>query len=95
MTTYFVECYWPGVDELQLSGAVERLTDPTPDQDDGVSWLSSILIPDDEIVLCLATGPSADAVRDTARRAGLPAERIAACLHITPDTSTSSRKDRQ
>ena len=72
MTTYFVECYWPGVDELQLADAIDRLTDATPDRSDGVTWLSSILILEDEIVLCLATGPSADAVRASAQT-GRPA----------------------
>jgi hypothetical protein len=95
MTTYLVECYWPGVGELHLNDAVERLTDPAPDQDDGVAWLSSILIPEDEIVLCLATGPSAEVVYASAQRAGLPAERVAACIHIAPEASTTPRGDKQ
>jgi hypothetical protein len=50
--------------------------------DDGASWMNSILIPDDEIVLCLVEAASADAVRATARRAGLPAERIVSCVQV-------------
>jgi hypothetical protein len=85
MSTYFVECYWPNVDELRLGEVVERLA---ADERTDVAWVSSILIPDDEIVLCLATGPSGEAVRATARRAGLPAERVVPCISFSP-----SRKD--
>jgi hypothetical protein len=75
--TYVVECYWPGVDELQLTEAVERIA-----RDVDASWMNSILIPDDEIVLCVVEATSADAVRASARRAGLPAERIVTCVQV-------------
>ena len=87
MATYFVECYWPGVDEHRLGEVVERLA-ATRRAD--VDWESSILIPEDEIVLCLANGPSADAVRSTAQRAGLPAERVVTCIQLQ-----SSRKEQR
>jgi hypothetical protein len=79
--TYVVECYWPGVDERRLTDAVERLP-----LDDDASWISSILIPDDEIVLCVVEATSADGVRASARQAGLPAERIVACVHVGKET---------
>ena len=78
MTTYLVECYWPGVDERKLGSAVDRLR-----RDDGVVWVSSILIPDDEIVICLATGPSSDSICAAARGAGLPAERVVSCIQVS------------
>jgi Protein of unknown function (DUF4242) len=84
MTTYLVECYWPGVDELRLGEVVERLMDALPGQRDDVGWVSSVLIPEDEIVLCLATGPSAEVIRATAQRAGLPAERVVPCVQVRP-----------
>jgi hypothetical protein len=92
MTTYFVECYWPNVDELRLGEVVDQLE---RDEQANVAWLSSILIPHDEIVLCLATGPSPEAIRATARRAGLPAERVVACVPISPSRKhhEPSRKD--
>ena len=83
MTTYLVECYWPGVDELRLGQVIDRLTDPPRGRSGDVGWVSSILIPDDEIVLCLATGRSADEIRATAQRAGLPAERVVPCVQVT------------
>jgi hypothetical protein len=85
MTTYLVECYWPGVDEQLLKRAVGRLTS-RPGSADAVCWLSSILIPDDEIVLHLAEGSSADAVRASALQAGVPTERIVSCVHVASTT---------
>jgi Protein of unknown function (DUF4242) len=84
MSTYLVECYWPGVDELRLGEVVERLMVASPGQRGDVGWVSSVLIPEDEIVLCLATGPSAEAIRATAQRAGLPAERVVPCVQVRP-----------
>lgn len=81
MTTYLVECYWPGVDEQLLTRAVGRLAS-RPASADAVYWRSSILIPDDEIVLHLAEGSSADAVRSSAHAAALPTERIVPCVHV-------------
>jgi hypothetical protein len=95
MTTYLIECYWPGVDEHRLSDAVERLAETARKQRSNVDWVSSILIPDDEIVLGLATGRSPDAVRLIAQGAGLPAERVVSCVHVRPGASNTSRKDRQ
>jgi hypothetical protein len=83
MTTYLVECYWPGVDELRLGQVIHRLTDTPRGRSGDVGWLSSILIPDDEIVLCLATGGSAEVIRAAAQRAGLPAERVVSCIQFT------------
>jgi hypothetical protein len=84
MTTYLVECYWPGVDAQLLADAVERLAGSQQTRSDTVAWISSILVPEDEIVLCLAGGSSAEAVRTSARRAGLPAERIVECVYVAP-----------
>ena len=84
MTTYLVECYWAGVDEPEVADAIERLANTLREQDDEGGWVSSILIPDDEMVLCLATGWSAAAGRATSRLAGLPAERVVPCEVIRP-----------
>jgi hypothetical protein len=92
MTTYLVECYWPGVDERLLSGAVERLADTLREQGGGVGWVSSILIPDDEIVLCIATGRSAAAVHASSQQAGLPAERVVLCEVIRPRHDNPSKE---
>jgi len=82
MASYFVECYWPGVDEHRLAVTVRRLAE----LDRGcaqVHWRDAVLIPEDEIVLCLAEAPSADAVHESAHRAGLPADRVVPCIRLT------------
>jgi hypothetical protein len=47
-----------------------------------VTWVDSILVPDDEIVLCIFEGRSVPSVRVSADRAGLPAERIVTCVQL-------------
>ncbi|HXP20537.1 MAG TPA: hypothetical protein VN840_12915 [Streptosporangiaceae bacterium] len=43
-----------------------------------VSFLGSLLMPEDEVLLCLFAGTEAE-VRTVSERAGLPFERILAC----------------
>jgi hypothetical protein len=78
---YLVECFWPGVSEGRVARAVRQLA-ATGAAGDVVVWVDSILVPDDEIVLCLFEARSAEAVRASADRAGLPAERIVACIQV-------------
>ena len=46
-----------------------------------VSYLGSLLMPEDEVLLCLFAGPEAE-VRAVSERAGLPFERILACVGV-------------
>lgn len=46
-----------------------------------VSFLGSLLMPDDEVLLCLFAGGQAE-VRAVSERAGLPFERIVPCLAL-------------
>jgi Nickel responsive protein SCO4226-like len=78
---YLVECFWPGVSEGRVAKAVRQL-EAVDTGEDGVTWVDSILVPDDEIVLCVFEGRSMEAVRASADRAGLPAERIVACVQV-------------
>lgn len=75
--TYLVECYWPGVDPDAVQAAIAR-----SGAEEDVQCVDSILIPEDEIVLCVFEGPSADAVRDASLRSGLPSERVTRSVHI-------------
>ena len=77
--TYLVECFWPGVREANLREAIERTA-----QDPAAQCLDAILIPADEIVLCLFEGTSEQVVRDASRRAGLPSERVVECVQLAP-----------
>ena len=76
--TYLVECYWPGVEERAVAAALERTGD------EAVRCLDSILVPEDEIVLCLFEGTSPEAVREATRRSGLPSERVTRSIRIAP-----------
>jgi hypothetical protein len=75
--TYLVECYWPGVAARDVESALARST-----REPDVGFVASILVPEDEIVLCIFAGRSAVAVRASADRAGLPAERIVSCVQV-------------
>jgi hypothetical protein len=46
-----------------------------------VTFLGSLLMPEDEVLLCVFTGPEAE-VRAVSERAGLPFERIVGCVGV-------------
>jgi hypothetical protein len=75
--TYLVECYWPGVDTDAVHAALARAG-----AERDVHCVESILVPEDEIVLCVFEGPSAAAVRDASLRSGLPSERVTPSIRI-------------
>jgi hypothetical protein len=77
--TYLVECYWPGVDSDAVQAAIARAG-----AEGEVQCVESILVPEDEIVLCVFEGPSADAVRDASLRSGFPSERVTPSVHLQP-----------
>ena len=75
---YVAECFWPGVEEVAVRAvdtraarsAAELTRRGTP-----VRYLGSLLMRDDEVVLCLFEGELAS-VRTAAEQAGIPFERI-------------------
>jgi hypothetical protein len=76
------ECMLPGLtlpiaEELADRVTAELAGRPRP----GVVFLGSLLMPGDEVLLCLFSGPQAD-VRAVSERAGLPFERILACVGV-------------
>jgi hypothetical protein len=75
---YVAECFWPGVDEGAVRALDERAGRASADLTDSgepVRYLGSILMREDEVVLCLFDG-SRGAVRRAAEDAGIPFERI-------------------
>jgi hypothetical protein len=78
-STYLAECFWPGVSATELAAAAGRIG-----RDHPAECLELILIPRDEIVLCLYRAPTAVAVSDAIRAAGFPAERIVESVRIRP-----------
>jgi hypothetical protein len=72
--SFVVECYWPDVREEDVRKLDQRIaTSLTAD----VRYLGSVLIREDEVVLCHFEG-TADAIRLVAERARVPYERLLA-----------------
>jgi hypothetical protein len=77
-TSFVAECFWPGVSDDDLRALDERAgasVAALTAEGEAVGYLGSILVRDDEVVLCLFEG-SAAAVRRAAERAAIPFERI-------------------
>jgi hypothetical protein len=79
-TSFVAECFWPDVTDADLDALDRRVTEAAGALD--VRYLGSILLREDEVVLCQFDGP-ADSVRAVAERARVPFERI---LHATSTT---------
>jgi hypothetical protein len=77
--SYLAECFWPGVSEAKLEELDNRAAMiATAGQGCAtkVRYRGSMLMHEDEVVLCFFDGPSAAAVEAAARRAGIPFARI-------------------
>ena len=83
MAEFVVECYVSRAD----AGAVERgaerarlAAEELTREGTPVRYLRSIFVPEDETCFFMCEAASADAVRETARRAALPFDRIAVAV---------------
>lgn len=73
--TFVAECFWPGVRAADLH-ALDARAHATARQSPGeVIYLGSVLMREDEVVLCRFQG-AADAVTRAAQAAGIPYTRI-------------------
>lgn len=75
---FIAECFWVGVNQdalTELDRRVETCVAGTTKDGEVVRYLGSMLMPEDEVVLCLFEG-SAAAVRQAAECAKIPFERI-------------------
>jgi len=77
------ECLVPGMTTAVAEAMTERVrsalaSDPRRHR---VSFLGSLLMPEDEVLLCLFAGSEIE-VRAISERAGLPFERIIGCLGL-------------
>lgn len=76
--TFVAECFWPDVTESDLEKLDRRVTAEASrfvEDSHGVRYLGSILVREDEVVLCQFEGAEAD-VRLLAERAAIPFARI-------------------
>jgi hypothetical protein len=72
--SFVAECYWPDVHEEDVRALDQRIVASLADD---VRYFGSVLIAEDEVVLCHFEG-SADAIRRVAKRARVPYERLLA-----------------
>lgn len=71
-------------DELKLDAEGAALIRQINDAS-GVNWLFSFLSADRRKTYCLYEAPSAEAIREAARRAGLPADVVVEVSEVLPD----------
>jgi len=72
--SFVAECYWPDVHEDDVRALDQRIAASLADD---VRYLGSLLLAEDEVVLCHFEG-SADAIRRVAALARVPYERLLA-----------------
>lgn len=73
------ECLMPGITPAIADALGDSVNEELARTRSPVSFIGSLLMPDDEVLLCLFAGPLAE-VRTISERAGLPFERILGCL---------------
>jgi len=73
------ECLLPGITPAIANALGDAVKAELARSRNPVSFLGSLLMPEDEVLLCLFAGPLAE-VRTVSERAGLPFERILGCL---------------
>jgi hypothetical protein len=75
--SFVVECFWPDVEESDLEALDRRVRAVTAPRPSGVPvrYLGSILLREDEVVLCQFEGTAA-AVREVAEQSEIPFARI-------------------
>jgi hypothetical protein len=81
--SFIAECFWPGVTEAEVGALDARAlasAGELTEADEPVRYLGSILMREDEVVLCQFEG-AADAVRRAAEQAEIPFERIVETAH--------------
>jgi Protein of unknown function (DUF4242) len=88
MPNYLLELYLPrdhAVDPDELASGAKRAAE----QGAGVSYLRSIVLPDEELCFHLFGAPSAATVAEVGSRLGMPFERVVEVLEV----SAASKED--
>jgi hypothetical protein len=86
--SFVAECYWPDVREDEVRALDQRIAASLGDD---VRYLGSVLIREDEVVLCQFEG-TADAIRRVAHRARVPYERLLAATHTPPPSEERTQR---
>jgi hypothetical protein len=88
---HLVESYWPGVTEARLARSTRRVQAAARRlRQDGhdIRFLTGMLVPEDEVGLCLFEAGSRESVEEACRRGGLPFDRILEVTLIRPATTS-------
>jgi hypothetical protein len=80
-TWQIAECLLPGITPAMAEAMGDQLRAELARSHSPVSFIGSLLMPEDEVLLCLFAGPLAE-VRSASEGAGLPFERILGCLRL-------------
>ena len=78
---HLAECLVPGMTTAFAELLGDQVRTELARSRSPVSFLGSLLIPDDEVLLCLFAGPLTE-VRALSERAGLPFERVLRCVGV-------------
>ena len=82
MALFVIERHF--AEQLQVTPEVARLVTEI-NNDVGVHWLFSFLSADKKKTYCLYEAPDADAIREAARRANVPADVIVEVTQLRPE----------
>jgi hypothetical protein len=75
------ECLLPGLTHAKAEALGDQVRAELARSRSPVAFLGSLLMPEDEVLLCLFAGPPAE-VRAISERAELPFERILRCVGL-------------
>jgi hypothetical protein len=78
---HLAECLVPGMTTAVAEFIGDQVRTEMARSHCPVSFLGSLLIPEDEVLLCLFAGPLTE-VRALSERAGLPFERVVRCVGV-------------
>ena len=84
--SFVAECFWPNVRDEDVRALDARIASCLVAD---VRYLGSILLREDEVVLCQFEGPAA-VVREVAERAEIPFERILATTYLPSSPSADA-----
>jgi len=82
MPLFVIERHFPGALDLDAQGVASIRA---VNADLGVNWLYSFLSADRRKTYCLYEAPNAEAIREAARRAHVPADKIVEVTQLEPD----------
>lgn len=91
MARYLVELYLPKVGSDGLREAAVRARSAAEElsrQGTPVRYVRALLLADDETCFHLYEAATAESVREAARRAGIPVERIVEAVEVAPGRAT-------